>query len=120
MNDLDDRPSFYAKHLFGMMVVGSVLMSLVLVAVSMGLYYSSGASQLDLSSPNYVDIRDQIEIDDNTGDFSNIGSINQDSIDEFEALYSEKVIKAKSIDVFGGSPLSAESLGIADGLTIVD
>lgn len=121
MNETNDQiienMPFYSKHLFGVMVGASILIAFSLVIVSMMLYYSSGASQLDLSSPSYTDVRDQIEKDDNFSDYSNTGAVNQSSITEFEGLYNEKVGKIESVDIFGGDPLSPESLGISDSST---
>ena len=60
-NEITEDSPFYVKHLFGTMVFFSIIIALTLVMVSMSLYYSSGSSQLDLSSPGYIDVRDQIE-----------------------------------------------------------
>lgn len=107
----ENKP-FYSRHLFGFMIIGSIIVAIVLVFVSMALYYSSGASQLDLSSPSYVDIRNKIDSSDNSVDYSNTGKMNSDAIAEFKNLFNQKVEKVKSVDVFSGDPLNPESLGI--------
>lgn len=103
---------FYARHLFGAMVAGSIVVAIILVFVSMSLYYSSGASQLDLSSPSYVDVRNQIDNSDNSVDYSNTGKMNSSAISDFKTLFSQKIQKVKSVDIFGGDPLNPESLGM--------
>lgn len=112
MSESDEKSPFYAKHLFGMMIVSAVFIALVLVVASMMLYYNSGASQLDLSSPSYVGVRDQIDNTDDFSDYSSLGDVNASSISEFRTLYNEKVKKIESVNLFGGDPLSAASLGI--------
>lgn len=103
---------FYARHLFGAMVIGSIIVAIILVFVSMSLYYSSGASQLDLSSPSYVDVRDQIDNSDSSVDYPSTGKMNSGAIADFKTLFTQKVQKVKSFDIFGGDPLNPESLGM--------
>lgn len=111
---------FYARHLFGFMIAGSITLAVILVFVSMTLYYSSGASQLDLSSPSYVDVRNKIDKSDDSVEYSNTGKMNSSAIADFKALFNQKIEKAKSVDVFSGDPLNPESLGMtATDATIV-
>ena len=120
-NDLEVNESlpFYARHLFGVMIFISILIALTLVSASMVLYYSSGSSQLDLSSPGYVSVRNQIEDEKSYSDFSGVGALGKGPIEEFRKLYDERVSKIKSVDIYGGDPLSPESIGIADALVDV-
>jgi len=77
------------------------------------MYNSSGAAQLDLSRPGYVDVRSQVVV--NEGDFqsySSTGAINKDSINDFKSLYDKQAQKVKAADAFGGDPLSSDALGI--------
>lgn len=117
-NETNEKVPFYAKHLFGTMIFSAIGIAIVLVFASMTLYYSSGASQLDLSSPSYVGIRDQIDNGDDFSEYSGIGDLNTSSVSEFRALYNEKVQKIKSVDIFGGDPLSPASLGISDEIIV--
>jgi len=103
---------FYARHLFGVMVAASITIAVALVFISMGLYYSSGASQLDLSSPSYVDVRNQVDNSDDFSEYSNTGKMNASAVSNFKSLFNQKVEKIKSVDIFGGDPLSPESLGM--------
>jgi len=103
----------YSKHRFLILITASILISFVLVAISMALYNSSGAAQLDLSRPGYVSIRSQAVTNDN--DFENYastGAINQKAISEFKILYSKQATKTKAVDAFGGDPLNFASLGL--------
>jgi len=105
--------SFRDKHRFSLLITMAIIVTTVLVLISMNMYYSSGAAQLDLSRPGYKGVRTQVETTDN--DFQNysaVGSINQKTISEFKALFEKQAQKTKSVDAFGGDPLSPESLGI--------
>jgi hypothetical protein len=110
-----DELSFRDKHRFLLLIIMAILVTTVLVLISMTMYYSSGAAQLDLSRPGYKGVRAQVEKNDS--DFQNYsasGSITQDTISEFMSLYSKQAQKTKAVDAFGGDPLSPESLGIND------
>jgi len=100
------------KHLFGLMIILSIAITVVLVATSMALYYSSGAAQLDLSRPGYDDVRNQIDKSDDFNDYSSTGLLNSSVVAEFKILFDEKVKKVESVDSFGGDPLSPDVLGM--------
>jgi hypothetical protein len=116
----DDKPeiveslySFKDKHSFLLFISISILISSVVVAISMAMYNGSGAAQLDLSRPGYKDVRSQVDVSE--GDFQNYsanGPIDRDVISNFKAIYDKQAQKVKSVDAFGGDPLSAEALGI--------
>jgi len=110
---VNDKISFGNKHRFLLMIVASFSVTFVLVFVSLAMYNSSGAAQLDLSRPGYVSVRSQAVTND--ADFQNYstnGEINQSTISEFQLLFTKQANKAKSIDAFVGDPLSPDSLGI--------
>lgn len=98
---------------FLVMILGAVVITGLLVAVSMSMYSSSGAAQLDLSRPGYVSVRDKA-VKNNSGfqTFSSSGEINQKIISEFKVSFSKQALKVKLVDAFGGDPLSPVSLGI--------
>jgi hypothetical protein len=111
---LEER-SFIGRHSFLLFITISILISSVLVYVSMQIYASSGAAQLDLSRPGYVSVRSQVDTTD--GDFqtySSNGPISKSVIDNFKALFDKQVKKIESVDAFGGSPLDPTALGISD------
>jgi len=105
--------SFWGRHRFMLLIILAVMISCGLVAISLTMYNSSGAAQLDLSRPGYITVRAQTV--DSSSDFKNYptsGAIDQNSIDEFKALYEEQADKTKVADAFKGDPLSPDALGI--------
>lgn len=108
----DQENTFSDKHLFMIMITLSVFVALMLVGISMALYYSSGAAQLDLSRPGYKDVRDQVVNGDTFQNYSDSGPVNQTTITEFKLLYDQQAKKIELVDAFGGDPLSPDALGI--------
>lgn len=109
---LTEDLTFQDKHRFFLMIILSIFITSILVAISMALYYSSGAAQLDLSRPGYKDVRAQVINNDDFQNYSNSGPISQTTINEFKSIYSQQAKKTESVDAFGGDPLSSDALGI--------
>ena len=107
-----DSVSPWAQHRFTLLVVGAISVSLFLVGVALALYASSGAAQLDLSRPGYVSVREQAAEPDQFDGFSGNGEIDKEALDQFRTLYSQQAKKATSVDSFGGSVMSDQTLSI--------
>ena len=115
MEDLEQSIISHAKdHRLLIMVSGSIVISILLVLVALALYYSTGASQLDLSRPGYQDIRDQVRSDDNYKGFDATGPIDAESLNEFDKLYSEKLKEIEEVNAFSNDVLSPQSLQIEE------
>lgn len=110
---VDELP-FWNRHNFLLLIILTILISSVLVLISMNIYYSSGAAQLDLSRPGYKGVRSQaVTSDSDFQNYSSTGPINQSAITEFKLLYDQQAKKTKAVDAFGGDPLSLDALGIS-------
>jgi len=108
-----EKISESSKRRFIFMIVLSILISLVLVLISMIIYSSSGAAQLDLSRPGYVSVRSQaITGSNDLKDYSSTGPVDKSSIDEFKLLFDQQSKKIDAVDAFGSDPLSPKSLNI--------
>jgi hypothetical protein len=99
-------------HRLLVMIFGSVIIASLLVLVALSLYASTGASQLDLSRPGYVDIRSQAKNDDSFVGFSPSGELDAEALEEFEKLYAQKLTELETVDPFKKDVLSPESLQI--------
>lgn len=101
------------RNNFLVMISGAVVITGLVVVVSMSMYNSSGAAQLDLSRPGYVSVRDKaVKNDSDFQTFSSSGEINEKIISEFKISFAKQALKVKLVDAFGGDPLSPVSLGI--------
>lgn len=104
--------SWYKTHLI-VFIAGSIAIGIVLVVVSMFLYSSSGAAQLDLSRPGYKAVQDKVERSDTFKSFPASGQIDSKSIAEFQKLYAEQVKNVTTVDVFNPNVLEDTALGTA-------
>ena len=103
-----------AKHNFTLLIGGSLVTALLYGSMSLALYGSSGAAQLDLSRPGYKGA--EVKKEDATPvfeGFSASGSVDKKTLEEFEKMYRERTKNATSVDAFSGEVLDAQALGIA-------
>lgn len=104
---------FWGNHRLALMIIMAITIAISLVTISMYLYISSGAIQLDLSRPGYQGVSSQTDSSYKTVEYyPETGKLDESSISEFEKLYNEQVKKAHAVDAFGGTPLSYANLGI--------
>lgn len=104
----------WEKHRFLLMVGASIIVALMLVTVSMKLYESSGAAQLDLSRPGYEHVSQKVAQSDVFKGFPATGEINKKTIDDFRAMYAKRATQATNVDSFGGDVMSDSALSIDD------
>lgn len=106
---------FIAHHKLPTMVVGVIAVSIVLVGISMHLYYSSDAFRVDLSRPDYVPYRAQIDNsnDHNRDMFEAQGEVTNKVLEDFLQKYKKEEKKADAARAFAGDVLSDDQLGIA-------
>lgn len=102
------------RHRFMMLIGGTIVISLFLVAVALALYASSGAAQLDLSRPGYKSVRDQAVHSDSLTRFPASGTIDEKTLDEFRSLYDKQAEKATNVDSFSDGAMSDKALSIDD------
>ena len=102
----------WEKHRFLLMVGASIVIALLLVAVSMKLYESSGAAQLDLSRPGYEHVSEKVSQPEVFKGFPATGEINQEALATFRSMYEKRAIQATNVDGFGGDVMSDAALSI--------
>jgi hypothetical protein len=103
---------FKERHKFLVTIGGCIIVALFLVGVALALYASSGAAQLDLSRPGYQSVRQQATHDDSIDAFPSTGDLDKNAIEQFRKIYDERAGQATSVDSFGGTVMSDESLSI--------
>ena len=105
--------SFWDQHRYMLLIAISIGISAVLVGISMALYVSSGASQLDLSRPGYSAVQDQVVKPDSAfNSFDANGAIDKKTVNQFNDLYVKQASKAQSVDAFSGDPLNPSIIGL--------
>lgn len=102
----------WEKHRFLLMIGASILVAAMLVAVSMKLYNSSGAAQLDLSRPGYEHVSEKSLQSEVFKGYSAVGEVNPATVKEFQEMYKKRANQATNIDTFGGEVMSDAALSI--------
>lgn len=118
-SDASEPKALYRNKLV-LFISGSIVVALLLVAVAMALYASSGAAQLDLSRPGYKAVQDKVDKTDTFKSFSASGSVDDKTLDQFRKLYDEQVQRVTTSDAFNPDVLSDQALGIDDSSTPTD
>jgi hypothetical protein len=101
------------RHRITYAIIGALLLTMLLTAVSMALYVSSGASRLDLSRPGYERIRDDAQRNDDEEAFSATGPINSSVANDFQKRFSKHRATLNKLDTYGTNALDDEELQIA-------
>lgn len=94
-------------------ILGALLISILLTAVSMALYISSGASRLDLSRPGYENARANIEQAGSETPFRSTGPLNSTVANDFQRRFTAHREKLNKLDNFGTNALDDTELQIA-------
>lgn len=102
----------WEQHRFLLLVGISIAISLMLVAVALKLYDSSGAAQLDLSRPGYEHVKQKSSQSGVFEAFPSTGELDKQTIDTFRALYKKRAEQATNVDSFGGDVMSDTALSI--------
>ena len=95
-------------------IFGSLCVAITLVLISMALYVSSGAAQLDLSRPGYRSVQNKVEQSDTFESFSASGPVDRRTLDQFQSLYKKQVKSVTGQDAFTSTALDDQALGIDD------
>lgn len=103
---------FWRQHLFLVMVVGALIIALFLVMISMNLYRSSGAAQLDLSRPGYEKVREQVSRSTEVRSFAPTGELTPAALDEFRQMYQRSMDNITEVDAWRPDSLSDSALSL--------
>lgn len=103
---------FYRRSNIVIFITSSIIIAFMLVSISMALYNSSGAAQLDLSRPGYKSVQDQVDRTDNFESFPATGTVTSGTLDQFQKLYNKQVKPVDNMDAFSSAPLEDQALGI--------
>lgn len=106
----DETLSFWDRHRLSLLLIITLIVTFIMTTVSVIIYNSTGAAQLDLSRPGYQSVSSQVKKNDDIDGFSSSGPVTKDTINEFMKQYDAQAAKAKAIDAFNGDPLNPDAL----------
>lgn len=104
----------WQRHRFFGLIALVLVVSSILVAISLSLYSSSGAAQVDLSRPGYQTIQKQASQDRNETSYPASGELNKSAYDEFSALYNKHLGRIES-NLYNTEPLGEDALQLLGG-----
>lgn len=110
MEEPDVKQTFWGEHRFILLIGSVIVVSIILTIISMFIYTSSGAEQLDLSRPGFIPSKNESVDTDKVTEYSSTGPVNADAIKEFQKLYDAQVDSNAKVDAFGGDPLNPDVL----------
>lgn len=111
--DAGEMTTFWGNHLLALLLIFTIVIAIVFTVISMSIYNSSGAAQLDLSldRPGYKENLTNVDESDSVKEYSASGAVNKSTIEEFLKQYDAEAKSTKSVDAFNGDPLNPEVLG---------
>jgi hypothetical protein len=105
--------SRWEQHKFMVLVGLTIIISLFLVMVSLQLYRSSGAAQLDLSRPGYKSVQKEASRKVEFTGFPSTGPLDNEALANFRSLFDQQVKEATAVDSFGGDVMSDAALNLS-------
>lgn len=106
------KPIPWYRHSIVAFVSVSIVIACILVSISMALYTSSGAAQLDLSRPGYKSVQSKVDQSNTFESFSADGQVNKKIVEDFEAMYNRQTKSVDGTDALSSSALEDQALGI--------
>jgi len=97
------------RHRFLFAIGGVVGIAIIMTAVSLSLYVTSGTSRLDLSRPGYESVRKDVQ-DRPEETFNSDGPINKAALDEFDRLLQKRRANLNGLGDFEDTSLDDASL----------
>lgn len=105
------------KHQLTLAIFLTVVIACIMTSVSLYLYSSSGAIQLDLSRPAYEAARKEIVNPRSDNDFSTTGAVSKEELDTYQKLFDDQRKDLNSFGRFKDKGLDDESLGLSADTT---
>jgi hypothetical protein len=104
------RMTWWQQHRFFALILAVNIISLLLVGVSLNLYNSSGAAQVDLSRPGYQSIQKEASSGEVSDSFASNGKLDAEAFDSFNKMYDNHARRVVGSGSFDAAALSVDSL----------
>lgn len=98
-------------------VIAALLIAMLLTAISMALYVSSGASRLDLSRPGYEGAREAVQSGVTDEGFSSTGPLDTEVSKDFQERFNAQRERLGKLGNYGTNALDDDQLQIAPDST---
>lgn len=113
---MDKVKELFCRYKFVTFIGLAIMASVILVSISMFVYYKTDAYRLDLSRPEYTSRRNQISKDANekTHEFDTQGQVNSATLKDFLNMYDKEADSARKVKAFSNDVLSDKELGLSN------
>ncbi|MDR2524437.1 MAG: hypothetical protein LBC95_02770 [Candidatus Nomurabacteria bacterium] len=102
-----------ARHTFPFMILAAVLVAAILTTISITIYISSGAANIDLSRSGYESVRENIiESEEDEAPFPVTGAIDAAAVEDFIQRANKLQVELDKMNDFGGEPLDDAALNL--------
>ncbi len=105
------------KHQLTIAIILVVIVAIIMTAVSLSLYVSSGTLQLDLSRPGYESARKELIKPEDKTDYATNGSVNKQALDAYQKLFDAQRTELNRIGKFKDLGLSDDTLMLSGEAT---
>ena len=105
------------RHQFTMAIALTIIIAIIMTAISLSLYVSSGTLQLDLSRPGYESARKELIKPEDKSDFATNGPIDKRALDEYQKQFDAQRTELNRIGKFKDQGLSDDSLTLSSEAT---
>ena len=104
---------FFHRHQLGFFILIAIIVSVALTVISVSVYITSGAINVDCSLPTDAEICKKVIVDDeNEKSFSPNGFFNEQAIEDFNAVYEDIKSGLDKMGSFGADAISDEALDL--------
>lgn len=98
-----------ARHRFPFAIISVIGVAILMTAVSLSLYVTSGTSRLDLSRPGYEGVRKDVQ-ESPEETFKSDGPVDKAALDEFNQLLQKRRANLNGLGDFEDTSLDDSSL----------
>jgi hypothetical protein len=98
-----------SRHRFVFAITAVISVALLMTAVSLSLYVTSGTSRLDLSRPGYEAVRKDVQITPEEN-FASDGPVDKAALDEFNRLLQKRRTNLNALGDFKDTSLDDATL----------
>lgn len=104
--------TYFGQRRIMLVIIFSIIIALVMTAVSLRLYDMNYVSRLDVSLPSREDLRKKTSTGDDTDKFDSIGPLDSRTFSDFQSIYTKNREALDAIGKFDGDSLSNDSLRV--------
>jgi len=113
MSRVEQLKALALRHQLTVAILATIVIAIIMTAISLSLYASSGTLQLDLSRPGYESARKDITKPEDDTDFAATGVIDQQVLEDYQRRFDNQRNSLNSFSKFKDKGLDDDSLTLS-------